>query len=43
LIATETSVDEVQGYLLGRPLPAADFRKLLDATNGAAAPVEQVA
>ena len=43
LIAAETSVDEVQGYLLGRPLPAADFRKLLHATNGTAARVEQVA
>jgi EAL domain-containing protein (putative c-di-GMP-specific phosphodiesterase class I) len=43
LIAAETSVDEVQGYLLSRPLPAADFRKLLQATNVAAAPIEQVA
>ena len=33
LIAGEASVDEVQGYLLGRPLPAADIRKLLDAMN----------
>jgi diguanylate cyclase (GGDEF)-like protein len=43
LIAAEPSIDEVQGYLLGRPLPAADFRKLLHATNGTAAPIEQVA
>jgi len=29
LLAAEDSIDEVQGYLLCRPLPAADLRKLL--------------
>ena len=24
-------VDELQGYLLGRPMPAADFQRLLEA------------
>ena len=43
LIASEASIDEVQGYLLGRPMPAADIRRLLDATTPAAAPTEQVA
>jgi diguanylate cyclase (GGDEF)-like protein len=43
LIADEASVDEVQGYLLGRPLPAADIRRLLNATNPAPAAMEQVA
>jgi diguanylate cyclase (GGDEF)-like protein len=43
LIASEPSVDEVQGYLLGRPLPAADIRRLLDAMNPAPAAMEQVA
>ncbi|MEA2872979.1 MAG: hypothetical protein QOH67_2955 [Hyphomicrobiales bacterium] len=43
LIAGEASVDEVQGYLLGRPLPAADIRKLLNAMNPAPAAMEQVA
>jgi EAL domain-containing protein (putative c-di-GMP-specific phosphodiesterase class I) len=43
LISGETSVDEVQGYLLGRPLPAADVRKLLNAMNPAPAAMEQVA
>jgi diguanylate cyclase (GGDEF)-like protein len=43
LIASETSVDEVQGYLLSRPLPAADFRKLLKGTNLVARRIEQVA
>jgi EAL domain-containing protein (putative c-di-GMP-specific phosphodiesterase class I) len=32
LLAAEDSVDEVQGYLLARPMPAADLRKLLYAT-----------
>jgi diguanylate cyclase (GGDEF)-like protein len=32
LLAAEDSVDEVQGYLLGRPMPAADLRKLLYAS-----------
>jgi len=45
LIASEASVDEVQGYLLGRPLPAADIRTLLNAatpTTGTARQVEKV-
>jgi diguanylate cyclase (GGDEF)-like protein len=29
LLAAEDSIDEVQGYLLGVPMPAADLRKLL--------------
>jgi EAL domain-containing protein (putative c-di-GMP-specific phosphodiesterase class I) len=32
LLAAEDSVDEVQGYLLCRPMPAADLRKLLYAS-----------
>jgi diguanylate cyclase (GGDEF)-like protein/PAS domain S-box-containing protein len=32
LLAAEDSVDEVQGYLLGRPMPAGDVRKLLYAS-----------
>jgi predicted signal transduction protein with EAL and GGDEF domain len=32
LLAAEESIDEVQGYLLCRPMPAADLRKLLYAT-----------
>jgi diguanylate cyclase (GGDEF)-like protein len=32
LLAAEGSIDEVQGYLLCRPLPAADLRKLLYAS-----------
>ncbi len=32
LLAAEDSVDEVQGYLLGRPIPAPDLRKLLYAS-----------
>jgi len=43
LIAGEASVDEVQGYLLGRPLPAADIRRLLNAMNPASAAMEHVA
>jgi EAL domain-containing protein (putative c-di-GMP-specific phosphodiesterase class I) len=33
LLIPEESIDEVQGYLLCRPLPAADLRKLLCATH----------
>ena len=33
LLTPEESIDEVQGYLLCRPLPAADLRKLLCATH----------
>jgi diguanylate cyclase (GGDEF)-like protein len=32
LLAAEDSIDEVQGYLLSRPMPAADLRKLLFAS-----------
>jgi len=32
LLTAEESIDEVQGYLLCRPMPAADLRKLLYAT-----------
>jgi diguanylate cyclase (GGDEF)-like protein/PAS domain S-box-containing protein len=32
LLAAEDSVDEVQGYLLARPMPASDLRKLLYAS-----------
>jgi EAL domain-containing protein (putative c-di-GMP-specific phosphodiesterase class I) len=32
LLAGEDSIDEVQGYLLCRPMPAADLRKLLYAS-----------
>jgi diguanylate cyclase (GGDEF)-like protein len=32
LLAAEESIDEVQGYLLGIPMPAAELRKLLYAT-----------
>ena len=32
LLAAEDSIDEVQGYLLGIPMPAAELRKLLYAT-----------
>jgi len=33
LLMAEDSIDEVQGYLLGRPMPAGDIRTLLYATN----------
>jgi diguanylate cyclase (GGDEF)-like protein len=29
LLASDDNIDEVQGYLLGRPMPASDVRKLL--------------
>jgi EAL domain-containing protein (putative c-di-GMP-specific phosphodiesterase class I) len=32
LLAAEESIDEVQGYLLSRPMPAADLRRLLYAS-----------
>jgi diguanylate cyclase (GGDEF)-like protein/PAS domain S-box-containing protein len=43
LVAAEDSVDEVQGYLLGRPLPAGDIRTLLCAFDIAPARTEKVA
>jgi diguanylate cyclase (GGDEF)-like protein len=43
LIAGEASIDEVQGYLLARPLPAPDIRRLLGAMTPAATPVGKVA
>jgi diguanylate cyclase (GGDEF)-like protein/PAS domain S-box-containing protein len=43
LIASEASVDEIQGYLLGRPLPAGDIRELLSAMNPVADRAKQVA
>jgi diguanylate cyclase (GGDEF)-like protein/PAS domain S-box-containing protein len=43
LIAAEDNVDEVQGFLLGRPLPAMDVRRLLYALDVAPVPVEKVA
>jgi len=33
LLTPEESIDEVQGYLLCRPLPATDLRKLLCAIH----------
>jgi EAL domain-containing protein (putative c-di-GMP-specific phosphodiesterase class I) len=29
LLTGDNSIDEVQGYLLGRPMPASDIRQLL--------------
>jgi diguanylate cyclase (GGDEF)-like protein/PAS domain S-box-containing protein len=43
LVAAEDSVDEVQGFLLGRPLPAAEVRKLLFAFDVSSARTEKVA
>jgi diguanylate cyclase (GGDEF)-like protein len=43
LIAAQDTIDEVQGYLLGRPVPAAEIRKLLYATHVASAQLEEVA
>ncbi|MGD1213226.1 MAG: EAL domain-containing protein, partial [Candidatus Acidiferrales bacterium] len=39
LLAAEESIDEVQGYLLCRPMPAADLRKLLYASYVAPAQI----
>ena len=39
LLAAEDSIDEVQGYLLCRPMPAADLRKLLYASYVAPAQI----
>ncbi len=38
LLAAEDSIDEVQGYLLCRPMPASDLRRLLYASYVAPAP-----
>jgi diguanylate cyclase (GGDEF)-like protein len=43
LVAAEASVDEVQGFLLGRPLPASEIRKLLYAFDVDPAQMEKVA
>jgi diguanylate cyclase (GGDEF)-like protein/PAS domain S-box-containing protein len=43
LVGAEDSVDEVQGYLLGRPLPAGDIRKLLYAFDTSPAQIEKIA
>jgi EAL domain-containing protein (putative c-di-GMP-specific phosphodiesterase class I) len=32
LLIGDDSIDEVQGYLLGRPMPASDIHKLLHTT-----------
>jgi diguanylate cyclase (GGDEF)-like protein len=37
LLAAEDSIDEVQGYLLGLPMPASDLRRLLYASYAAPA------
>jgi diguanylate cyclase (GGDEF)-like protein/PAS domain S-box-containing protein len=36
LLASDDSIDEVQGYLLGRPMPASDVRLLLSRCNAPA-------
>ena len=45
LLVSDDSIDEVQGYLLGRPMPASDVRKLLYASYVApaswSAPLQQ--
>jgi len=42
-VAAEVNADEVQGYLLARPMPAASARRLLYASCVASVPIEQVA
>ena len=41
LLATDDSIDEVQGYLLGRPMPASDVRKLLYTMSPRSPPLQQ--
>ena len=41
LLASDDSVDEVQGYLLARPMPASDVSKLLYTMSSRSAPVRQ--
>jgi diguanylate cyclase (GGDEF)-like protein/PAS domain S-box-containing protein len=43
LVAAENNVDEVQGFLLGRPLPAAEIHRLLYAFETTPPAVEKVA
>ena len=35
LLAAEDSIDEIQGYLLGKPIPASDLFELLSASDTA--------
>ena len=41
LLASDDSIDEVQGYLLARPMPASDVSKLLYTMSSRLAPVRQ--
>ena len=35
ILAAEDSIDEIQGYLLGKPIPASDLFELLSASDTA--------